>query len=316
MKSMQRGARIIVETCMGVRMGEKVLLVTDPPRLRIAEVISEAARELGAETTLMCMPVGKRDGEEPPKTVGIAMKSFDVVIAPTTRSITHTQARLKATNVGTRIATMPLITEEMMRRGAILADYRKVRELTIKVAKLLDDASEVEVTTRAGTGLRFSINGRRAHPDTGIFHNRGDFGNLPAGEAFIAPLEGTGEGRVVVDGSILDSSTEGIEILIEEGIASKISDGKLAERLTRLLEEAGPKSRNLAEFGVGTNPNARLIGNGLEDEKALGTCHIALGDNSTFGGRVRAGIHNDGIFLNPTVKLDGKIMMKNGKLRV
>ena len=83
-----------------------------------------------------------------------------------------------------------------------------------------------------------------------------------------------------------------------------------------MLEEAGPKARNLAEFGIGTNPNARLIGNVLEDEKVLGTCHIALGDNSTFGGKVRAGIHVDGIFLRPTVELDGKIIMKKGKLSI
>lgn len=315
MKSMIRGARTVVETCMGVKRDEEVLIVTDPPRLKIAETIADVTRELGAKTTLICMPVGKRHGAEPPEIVGLAMRSFDVVIAPTTYSLTHTQARLRASKAGARIATMPMITDEMMRRGAMLADYQEVSKLTKKVARLLDRASDVEVATPAGTELRFSVQGRNTHPDTGIFHKPGDFGNLPAGEAFIAPVEGTAEGRVVVDGSMIDNAMGRVEILIEKGFAKKISGGQ-AERLVKILKEAGPKAWNLAEFGVGTNPKARLIGNVLEDEKVLGTCHIALGDNSTFGGRVRAGIHIDGIFQKPTVKLDGKIMMKDGRLKI
>ena len=312
---MLRGARIVVGACMGIKRDENVLVVTDPPRIRIAETIADAAQELGANVTIISMPLRKRHGEEPTELVALAMRSFDVVIAPTTYSLTHTQARRRACEAGARIATMPMITEGMMRSGAILADYREVSRLTKRVAASLDKTSDVEITTRAGTGLRFSLRGRKAHPDTGIFHKPGDFGNLPAGEAFIAPVEGTGEGRVVVDGSMLDTTMGRIDITIENGMAKKISGG-LAGRLIKALNEAGPNAWNLAEFGVGTNPKARLIGNVLEDKKVLGTCHVALGDNSTFGGKVKAGSHIDGIFKAPTVKLDGKIMMKDGKLKV
>jgi len=312
---MLHGARIVVNTCMGIRRGEDVLVITDPPRIRIAKSIAGAARELGAEATLICMPVGKRHGQEPPEPVALAMRYFDVIIAPTTYSLTHTQARLRACKAGARIATMPMITEEMMRSGAMLANYSKVAKLTKKVVARLDKASDVEVTTKAGTDLKFSIQGREAHPDTGIYHKPGDFGNLPAGEAFIAPVEGTGEGLVVVDGSMLDTATGRINITIKRGLARKISGG-LAKRLIRMLEEVGPKARNLAEFGIGTNPKARLMGNVLEDEKVLGTCHVALGDNSTFGGKVRASSHIDGIFKRPTVKLDGKVLMQDGRLNI
>jgi leucyl aminopeptidase (aminopeptidase T) len=98
----------------------------------------------------------------------------------------------------------------------------------------------------------------------------------------------------------------------EDGVAVEIRGSK---KVAKLLDESGFKSRNLAEFGIGTNPKARL-GNVLEDEKVLGTCHIALGDNSTFGGKVRAGIHIDGTILKPTIKLDEKILMKNGRLKI
>jgi leucyl aminopeptidase (aminopeptidase T) len=117
----------------------------------------------------------------------------------------------------------------------------------------------------------------------------------------------------MVDGSMVDVLKGKTHVKFENGRATEIRGNK---GLVKRLDYSGPKSRNLAEFGIGTNPRARLIGNVLEDEKVLGTCHIALGDNSTFGGRVRVGIHVDGIILKPTVKLDGKILMENGRLKI
>lgn len=310
-----RGARVAVGTCLRVKRGERVLVVTDPPRLRIGRAFIKAAQEAGAKTVLVCIPVGKRHGEEPPKVVATAMRLSDVVIAPTTFSFSHTRARLQATKAGARIVTMPKITAGMMSRGGMLADYDAVSRLTKRVAKRFERGREVEVRTPAGTELIFSIAGRKPHTDTGIFQAPGDFGNLPAGEVFIAPVEGTAEGVVVVDGSMVDRKSGKVEISVKKGVAVEIS-GDHSQKIIRMLDEVGPKARNLAEFGIGTNPKARLIGNVLEDEKVLGTCHIALGDNSTFGGRVRVGIHIDGILLKPTVKLDGKILMRNGQLKL
>jgi len=314
MAELSKGAKIAVETCMGVKPNETVLIVTDPPRLRIAEALVKAARAARAETVLMRMRVLSRHGEEPPKPVECAMCAADVVLAPTTYSLTHTQARRRACEAGARVATMPMITEEMMYKGAMLADYKAVSRLTRKVARLLTIASKVEVKTPAGTNLFTDLSNRDAHSDTGIFHDPGDFGNLPAGEAFIAPREDTSQGRVVVDGSMAGVPWGVIKIEVKKGRATNIS-GKPASKLRRMLRSVGPKACNLAEFGIGTNPAARLMGNPW-DEKVLGTCHIALGDNSTFGGRVRAGIHVDGILLKPTVSLDGKMIMEHGRLKV
>ena len=315
MQGLLKGAKIAVETCMGVKPHEAVLVVTDAARLNVAEALVETAKKARAEVMLMCMQARSRHGEEPPKPVERAMIASDVVLAPTTYSLTHTQARLRASRAGARVATMPMITEEMMCRGAMLADYHDVSRLTKRVADLLTEASEVEVITPAGTDLVLDISGREACPDTGIFHNPGDWGNLPAGEAFIAPVEGKARGRIVVDGSMVDTLSATIEIKVENGLATRIS-GRPAGRLIKMLEEAGPRAYNLAEFGIGTNPKARLMGNVLEDEKVLGTCHVAFGDNSTFGGKVLAGIHVDGILLRPTVKLDGKIIMEKGRLKI
>ena len=310
-----RGAKIAVETCMGVKRGESVLVVTDPPRLKIAEALINAAKDANAEAILMCMQPRQRHGEEPPKTVAAAMREADVVLAPTTYSLTHTQARREACEAGARIATMPMITERMMCRGVMLADYKQVRKLTLKVARILDKASWVEITAPAGTSLTLSIEGRKAYSDTGIYHKPGEWGNLPAGETFIAPVEGTADGKIVVDGGLAGFSRDEFEIVTEKGRAMKIS-GAGADELIKKLNEVGGKAYWIAEFGLGTNPKASLAGNVLEAEKVLGTCHVALGDNSTFGGKIRAGIHLDGILRRPTIELDGKVVMRAGRFGI
>ena len=312
---MLRGARIAVQTCMGVKRGESVVVVTDPPRLKIAEALIDAARAVDAEAILMCMRTRGRHGEEPPKAVAAAMRAADVVLAPTTYSLTHTQARREACEAGARVATMPMITERMMCRGAMLADYAEVGKLTKKLAKLFDGASEIRVTTRAGTILDLSIAGRETYADTGVYHEPGEWGNLPAGEAFIAPVEGSANGKIVIDGGMANLPRGELEIWVKNGKAIEISGTHAAELIER-FNEVGRKAYWLAEFGVGTNPKARIGESVIEAEKVLGTCHVAFGDNSTFGGRIRAGIHLDGILRRPTIELDGKIIMREGRFGI
>lgn len=300
---------------MGVKRGETVLVVTDPPRLKVAKALIDAVRAANAEAILMSMQTRQRHGEEPPEAVAMAMRAVHVVLAPTTYSLTHTQARCQACEAGARVATMPMITYSMLRRGAMLADYKEVRELTLKIARLLDEASEVEIATAAGTSLTLSIEGRKTHVDTGIYRKPGEWGNLPAGEAFVAPVEGTANGKILIDGGMAGFPRGNLRVLVSKGRAVKIT-GAHARELREKLNEVGRKAYWIAEFGIGTNPKAKLAGNVLEAEKVLGTCHVALGDNSTFGGRIRAGIHLDGILRRPTIGLDGKIIMRAGKFKL
>ena len=83
-----------------------------------------------------------------------------------------------------------------------------------------------------------------------------------------------------------------------------------------MLEPYGKNGRNIAEFGIGANEKAKLSGMILEDEKVLGTVHIALGNNVTMGGNVNVGIHLDGVIKRPTVYFDHSLIMDKGKLLV
>jgi len=208
---------------------------------------------------------------------------------------------------------MPEITEDMMRIGELTADYKDIANRTMKIAKILEKGKNVEITTPSGTRLTMNIEGRTPDRDTGLFHKPGDWGNLPAGEACLAPVEGTTRGTLVIDtmGKIVKQP---LIITVKNGRVQRFQ-GPDAAQLEALLKSADKNAYNIAELGIGTNPNARLTGVVLEDEKVLGTVHIALGDNTSYvGGHTKSKIHEDGILLQPTVKIDGRLIMKNGEL--
>jgi len=308
-----KGAKIAVETCMNTRPEETVLIVTDLGKLKIAEAFAYAVTAVGAKTVVTVMEKMSRSGEEPPKPVAEAMKAADVALIPTSRSLSHTEARRNATKQGARIASMPGITEEMLSIGGLTADYQKVAEITNRMADVVEKGKTAEVSTPSGTNLTMSIEGRTPQRDTGLYHNRGEWGNLPAGEVCLAPVEGTTQGTLVIDsmGAIVKQP---VQIRVEDGWARDFK-GQDAAKLLEILRSVDENAFNIGELGIGTNPKARVTGAVLEDEKVLGTVHIALGDNTSYaGGRTKSGIHLDGILFQPTVKVNEQPMMRDGKL--
>jgi leucyl aminopeptidase (aminopeptidase T) len=308
------GAKKALQDCLALKAGEKFLVITDKARRKIGVSFFEAAAELGAEALLLeIMPTGMH-GKEPHAMVAKLWQEVDVFVTPTTFSLSHTKARSKAVANGARGATLPGITPEIMGR-ALNVDYIKMEDFTIKLAEEINRGKIIKLTTPAGTDLVFSVEGRKADPDTGVYRKSGTWGNLPAGEAYVAPLEGTAQGLLVVDGSMsgVGRVKEPIKIKIKDGKAVSFSGGSGAKKLASLFAKQPELAKSVAEFGVGTNPSARICGNVLEDEKVMGTVHIALGNNLHFGGVVDVPIHLDGILQCPTFSVDGKVIMKEGK---
>ena len=310
-----KGARVAVETCMKIKPEETVLIVADTQNLKIAEAFAYAAASTGSKTVITLMEPGSEHAKEPPKPIAQAMKAAEVVLIPTTMSLSHTEARRAATKAGARIASMPGITEDMMRVGGLTADYNQVAALTDKLARTLERAKKVRVTTPSGTDLTMSIEGRPPLADTGLYHKTGDWGNLPAGEVCLAPVEGTTNGVLVMD-SMGNIITQPLKVTVKDGWAKRF-DGPDASKLEGHLKKADKNAYNIGELGIGTNPKARISGEVLEDEKVLGTVHIALGDNTSYqGGHTKSKIHLDGILFQPTVKADTRLLMRRGKLLV
>lgn len=316
--ALDRASRIAIVECMGAKNNEKILIITDTDKYEIGHNIFMNALTLGFESLLVEIKPGKVNGEEPSAEIAELMKKFDIVFCPTAKSLTHTNARREASAKGVRIATFPGITKEVMIRG-MNADYKKIAALSIKLKEILENGKHIRVTAPAGTDISFSIEGRKSFASKGLFHAKGESGNLPTGETFLAPVEGTANGIFVTDGSFaglgLIKNTN-ISIKVESGFATDIKGGAPAKKLVKMLDEVGKDARNIAEFGIGTNDSAKLSGILLEDEKVMGTIHIALGNNVSMGGSVNVPIHLDGVIKKPTVWMDRKMLMKDGKLLV
>ena len=306
-----RGAYVAVKECLDVKAGEEVVVVTDEKRYEIGKALADMAAGLGAKTSLLVIQPTGRHGAEPPKHVGEAMAASDVFIAPTTYSLSHTDARRRATEAGARGATLPGVTKEMF-LGPMTADYKEVARISEKLAEILTRGKGVHITSPSGTDLWIDISGREAEPDTGLYHRPGEWGNLPAGEAYLAPR--SAQGVLVIDSWGKEISRPS-KVVIEEGRGVEFEGD--AKKLERLLAETGECAFLVAELGMGTNPKARVTGNVLEDEKVMGTIHVAFGDNASFpGGTNRCEVHEDVIVFSPTVEVNGRKIMEGGKLLI
>jgi aminopeptidase len=299
---------------MGLASTESLLIITDGTKDEISRSLLKAGKEICNEAFLIEMKPRETNGQEPPDQVAQLMKLVDVVICPTDKSLTHTRARIEAAAAGVRVATMPGIEIETMVR-CLNADYKKVIDLTRYIAGKLINSSAIRVVTEKGTDIRLPMKGRKVLESTGVLRNKGESGNLPSGEVYLAPWEDKSNGKVVIDGSMagIGMLKSPLTIEVVDGYAEKI-EGEQAHQLINMLDKSGREARSVAEFGMGTNYMAKLIGEILEDEKVFGTIHIAFGNNKSMGGRIDVKSHLDGLVTEPDVYFDEELIMKKGKL--
>ena len=306
--ALREAAETAVGQCMALGPEESCAVVTDDERLPIGETLYEVASSVTDDAVLLRYPPGEQHGTEPPVPVAAAMADADVVLAPTTKSLSHTRARKRACDAGARAATLPGITEDVMIAG-LDADYEAIARGCREVLAQVEDADEVRVTTPAGTDLTVEPGDREWLTDTGMVHDPGDFSNLPAGETFVSPETATG--TYVVDGTMMPHGLveEPLRFEVEDGYVTHISDDAVREQVAAGREEVGDAAANLAELGIGTNVGVtELVGSVLLDEKAAGTVHVAIGDDASIGGDVEAPLHLDGIIREPTVYADGEVV--------
>lgn len=313
MTAMGRAAATALE-CLGVRAGERVTVVHNPAQEEIAVALGAAATALGADAQLLGYPPQDRNGEEPPAAVGAAIAQADAVLLATDVSLSHTRARVAATEAGVRVASLPTVTPAVFAR-AMPVDYAAMAAEGARIAHLLSDADDCRITGPNGTDATLSLRGRRGRNDDGDLRAPGAFGNLPAGEGYIAPCEDAGGGVLVFDGSLAGWG------LLEEPLALELRGGAVVSAsggagawLLETLDAGGPTGRRVAELGIGTNPAARIGGIVLEDEKVRGTAHVAFGASDGIGGVNRATVHIDGVMLAPTVTVGDVTVLDGGRV--
>lgn len=316
MSDLNRAISAVVNECLKVGEGEQVLVVCNPSTLGLAERMRGEAGRAGADAMLAMMAERATNGTEPPRAIAAAMKSADVVLCPTRQSLSHTAARREACEAGVRIATLPQVSEETLAR-VMLADLAELRRRGRTVAAKLTEGAKVRITCPNGSDLRMSIAGRDAISDDGDLSDPGAFGNLPCGEGFVSPLHTEGDGTLVVDGTMgsLGIARELSRFTIAGGALTGAS-GPAGAQFLELLQGAGEGGTYLAELGIGTNECATLSGNLIEDEKILGTCHVAFGASAGIGGEIQVPIHEDVVIMKPTVQIDGEAIVEDGALLV
>jgi leucyl aminopeptidase (aminopeptidase T) len=243
-----------------------------------------------------------------------------VIIAMSNNSSSHTNYRKLACHAGARFASLPHFDPDMF-ATSMDVDWSALAERTARLVAAVNRAEWVNVECPNGTAMHICKRGRDAGGDDGLLTRPGCFGNLPAGEAYFAPLEGESHGVMVIEWGPTRKLENPLTLTIADGRVLRI-DGD--EPLRAVLEARFAENeacRNLAELGIGTNDKASRPDNVLEAEKILGTIHLALGDNTGFGGVVAAPFHEDYVFYQPTVTLvmeDGteEIILDAGNLQV
>lgn len=321
-KRMNAAAKMVVKTCMDIRRGENVLVVCDPTTTEIGQALYEAASNISDRTLLIIMPKGRHHGEEPPRPVTNLMRQQQVVLAPTKFSLTHTKARIQASKDGARIATMPGMTVELFTEGGMSADFSKIRDLIADLGGILRRKREVHITSSAGTDIRFEVDWKKWNrEDSGICNRPQMVTNLPAGKVFTSPRSGSMNGVIVIDGSCdADILSEPLTLTVEEGVVIDVKGGSAAANIRQSFGEVAKKLRSreqdllwtVAEAGFGVNPNARLLGNLLEDEKVLGTFYFSIGDSASLPSPA-TGKRLTGVLRSPTVTIGEEVIIDDGR---
>jgi leucyl aminopeptidase (aminopeptidase T) len=333
----------LLKNNLGLQSREKVLILTDIPTHKIwndksfIELNNFVERSIFTkfffEFTLKNFPNNNfefyafpsigRHGANPGKSIEEKMINSDVVIAMTSYSLTHTDSCENAIKSGARIASMPSFLPSMFYPdGSLSVDYIKMNKVTMKLTRLLSNSEEARIYSEKGTNLEFNLRNRKAKADTGVLRERGSLGNLPAGETFIAPLEGTAAGKAIIPKELFPGHKRDLEIIVKEGkVVDLKGNSETRNQLNEILcfnesDNFLESRRVIAELGIGTNPKAKLFNNILEAEKIKGTVHFAIGDNSHFGGKNKSDFHQDFIIPNVTLILDNKKIIHNGKILI
>ncbi len=333
MGTIEQGVKQAVENCLKVQTGEKAVVITDTETLAIGSALKTAIEKITGQVQFFVM---EDFGERPiayPEAIDEAIQAADVSVYAAQGAKGELQTfrmhLLKAieANGKLRHAHMIGITPQIMEQG-MCSDYSEIQRISKLVYEKVKNAREIRVVTGKGGDFtaEFSPELHWIISDGDI--TPGHWKNLPDGEVFTAPINVNG--TVIIDGCLGDffaerySSLENTPVIVEvkDGRAIEESlecnDEKLKQEFAKYLFETDENSHRVGEFAIGTNTGlTELIYNLLQDEKFPGV-HVAFG--SPLPGKTGADwnskAHVDGVIRNPTIHVDGDIIMDKGTFRL
>lgn len=316
---MTEGAAVLVRTCAGVRPGETVVVVHDPPLRAIADALVDAVVAAEALPTLLEPPPRAIDNEEPPRTVAAALAAADVVFLPVALAMAHTRAVREAIGAGARVVSMTAFTERMMREGGLFTDFAARRPVCRTLAARLAEGRHLRAVAPGGTDVEMSLEGAPGNSHACLLEGPG-FTAVPNIEANTAPAQGSAQGVFVVDGSIpyygVGVIEEPVTFTFDAGFVTDIRGGAQARFLAELLAAQDDRwVYNAAQFAFGLNPDCvDFTGEMLNDEGVDGSVHMGIGTSANLGGAVSAKTHFDAVVREPTVWIDGDVVVERGRV--
>jgi len=321
MFELMKGIQSIVETCMEVKPGERVLIITDNEGgpMWTAQLAMNVVSSMGAEVVLTVINPWEVTGHEPPAALAAAMKSVNTILNISNKGgLAHTTARNEATAAGVRYYSIFQIPVDDLKQGVSAKDIQLIKERTENMAQRLTQANAARVTSPLGTDLTMDLAGRESlavHPMSRVFAILPDYA-----EAAIAPIEGSAEGVVVADLEVV-----GWGYMLREPLRYTVKAGKVvdisgsaqdAERVRKIVA-TDENANNLAELGIGTSHTIPWAMRGTRRDAArIGTVHIGIGRNDNIGGKARSQVHHDGLISQVTVELDGQYVLRDGVLLI
>ncbi|MEW6196904.1 MAG: aminopeptidase [Bacteroidota bacterium] len=324
-----------LENLFKLSTNDNILVLTDTYSAVIAEAFKKAGVEKGCSVSLYQIDNDRRPLQEIPADLEKLLPGKTIVLNVIKSIPEEISFRIKwihkvEVDKLARMGHMPGITEEMM-LSSVNVDFSRMKTTADMLIEKLTDAVQLHITTDAGTDILIGVAGRKFIGDIEI--NPGKMGNIPCGEIYCAPLETEANGVIVFDASIGDIGLlkQPLKVYVTDGRITKFeSNDKELEKRIAELTSVDDEARVIGELGIGVNPGARITGNMLEDEKSLGTSHIAFGNNAGFvgGGKNNSKIHRDYLFYRPTIEIyyakageqtlpekqtDRKMLMKQGE---
>lgn len=302
----------LVKNAFFIKPDESVFIVYDYSKENIARLFAAACEEIGTHLSLCQIKEREKHTAEPPKPVAAAMHQSDFIIDITKDSLMYTEAAKTALKNGAKIVTMPGITEEMF--SAFDIDYEELIFLCNKLEEYFTNGKKISVTTPAGSDFVFRCDRRTGLTNDGTVKRKGTLCNLPAGEAGVSVIENSAKGKMVIDTSMefIGGIKKPIEVYLKNGKISEINGYEEAQKLKEFLEKEGEEARIFSGFSIGLNAKSAIIGNALNDGKALGTCKVAFGDNTKIGGKNKSSCHLDAVLKLPTVFVDNEKIVRDG----
>jgi len=307
----------LVKEQFGLQKGEVFLaVIMSDSDIEVAEIATACARSLGASASILKIVDSNRYNVEPDKAVAAAMYNADAIFAMC--PIPKTQTIRKALDNGARVLSSSYLRREMLIR-CMKTDIESILQKCKVFHDKLTKAKVFRMKSDLGTDFEVNIENHRAYTMSGFAKESGTDDIIPPAQVGIAPVTGTGEGIIVVDGCVRPGGvvSNHVTIRVEKGFIKEISGGPEAQLVRSYLDHFGEKQAFVcpAHIGPGMNPAAVLNDSLSEAERIEGHITVGIGQNHTIiDGDIKGRGHTDVTLTNADVFLDSEQVIEKGKL--